>query len=259
MQPGAAPAGGAGPEDDEEPIVIGAEHLERRVDLERGMSPLPVVALSLIALDTLVHALVSLRAGPTTEEGWVALGAKHSPSILEGEAWRLVSPALLHGGWDHLVGNAMALYVLGTGCEHAFGRARALGLFVATAVAGSLASMLDARPSVGASGAVFGLMGALGTAVLVRRHDLHVRDKRVGGVLFVWAAWSLITGALDPMIDNLAHLGGFVAGCALGAVTRVVIVPWGPAPSRVTGALGATASLAALAWALVAVLLRVLA
>ncbi len=252
-----AARGPSPPDEDDEPIVIGEEHLERRVDLERGMSPLPVVALALIALTAAVHVVVSARAAPVTAPDWVVVGAKHTPSILAGEVWRLVSPALLHGGWGHLVGNALALYVLGVGCEHAFGRARMLGLFVATAVAGSLVSMLDARPSVGASGAVFGLMGALGSLVLVRRHDLHVRDKRVGVVLFVWAAWSLTTGALDPMIDNLAHLGGFVAGCVLGALTRPAILPWHPAPSRSAGVWIGAASLGALGWALLAVLSRV--
>jgi rhomboid protease GluP len=236
----------------EEPILIGEEHLDRRVELEQGMSPVPLVSLSIILLDTALLVATLVKDALATPASIVAAGAKDSSSIARGEVWRLVSPALLHGGVDHLIGNAIALYILGMGCEHVFGRARALVLFVATAVVGSLFSCASDLPSVGASGAVFGLMGALATAVVVRRDDLHVRDKRIGGVLFFWSAWSLVTGALDPMIDNLAHLGGFVSGCALGAVLDVVILPQRPAS---TGPAQAAALVAAgaLAWALVMV------
>lgn len=251
----------AGPgDDDDEVITIGEEHLDRRVDLEQGMSPVPIVSLLLILIATAVYVLQLLHGGDEAHVShWVSIGAKDLGSIQQGEVWRLVSPTLLHGGVDHLIGNAIALYVLGVACEHAFGRVRTLSLFVATAIGGSLLSCLDARPSVGASGAVFGLMGAVATAVVLRRQDLHVRDKRVGVVLFFWAAWSLVTGVLDPMIDNFCHLGGFVVGCALGAVTRVVIIPWRPAGSPVPALVAGGASALALAWALFAVLARLIA
>lgn len=249
---GAAPA-----DDDDEVITIGEEHLDRRVDLERGMSAVPVVSILLILTCTAVFVLQLVHGGdPEQVEHWVSIGAKDLASIQHGEVWRLVSPAFLHGGVDHLIGNAIALYVLGVACEHAFGRLRTLSIFVTTAIAGSLLSCLDPRPSVGASGAVFGLMGAVATAVVLRREDLHVRDKRVGVVLFFWAAWSLVTGVLDPMIDNFCHLGGFVMGCALGAFTRVVIIPWRPAVSPVPATIAGALSAVALAWGLFAVLAR---
>lgn len=257
----------APPPDDDEIITIGEEHLDRRVDLEAGMSPIPVVSLVLASTAILVFVLQLLHGGDAEQaEHWVAIGAKDLASIRNGEVWRLVSPVFLHGGPDHIIGNVLVLYVLGVACEHAFGRTRTLSLFVATAICGSLVSCLDDRPSVGASGAVFGLLGALATAVIVRRDDLHVRDKRVGVVLFVYAAWSLVTGVLSPVIDNWCHLGGFASGCALGALLRVRIIaahaplcanprhagPEGPA------LVGAALSAAALLWALVSVLPRLL-
>lgn len=264
--PAPAPAEDDAGEDDEV-ITIGEEHLDRRVDLEAGMSPIPVVSLVLSLTAILVFVLQLAHGGdPEQVEHWVSIGAKDLASIRSGEVWRLVSPVLLHGSPDHIIGNLLVLYVLGVACEHAFGRARTLSLFVATAVCGSLVSCLDDRPSVGASGAVFGLMGALATAVIVRRDDLHVRDKRVGVVLFVYAAWSLVTGVLSPVIDNWCHLGGFASGCALGAFARVrIIAARGPlgADPRHTGTEGPALACAALAggallWALVSVLPRLL-
>src|SRR5439155_11436932 len=78
-----------------------------------------------------------------------------------GEYWRLMSATLLHGSLDHLVGNAIALFILGMVCEHAFGRGQLVVLYVASGLTGSLASLMTSPgPSVGASGAIFGLQSA---------------------------------------------------------------------------------------------------
>ena len=75
-----------------------------------------------------------------------------------GEYWRLMSATLLHGSLDHLVGNAIALFILGMVCEHAFGRGQFVVLYVASGLAGSLVSLMTSPgPSVGASGAISGV------------------------------------------------------------------------------------------------------
>lgn len=211
--------------DPDAPITIGDEHLDTRVDLERGMSPAPPLTLALIALLTAVFARQVAIDSLASQEAIIAAGAKDLASIRAGEVWRLLSAAFLHGSAGHLVGNLVALYILGMAAEHMFGRARLASVLVLAAIAGSVFSCLDPRPSVGASGAIFGLMGAVAVAVYRNSAVLHVRDKRVGGALLVWAGWSFFIGIADPFVDNWAHLGGFVAGALAGGVAGLAIGP----------------------------------
>lgn len=214
------------PPEDEAPIVIGEEHLDLSVELERGMSAFPKLTVALIAIDVVVLALEVIRGAlsSTSAAPLVALGAKERALIGQGELWRLVSPLFLHASAGHLVGNCVALYILGVGCEHAFGRLRTLNLYVGSGIVASAFSCLSERPSVGASGAIFGLMGALAAAILGNAKDLHVRDKRVGIVLVFWAAYTILTGFAEPLVDNWAHFGGFVTGAILGKATSLVIL-----------------------------------
>jgi rhomboid protease GluP len=144
--------------------------------------------------------------------------------VVEGEWWRLVSATVLHGSPEHLFGNCVALYILGLACEHALGAWRLLVLYVASGLAGSVASVLSGPgPSVGASGAICGLMGAAVVVLFRYRHVYHVRNKEIGLVLAGWAAYTIFIGAITPMIDNWAHFGGLAGGAvvALGMQPRV--------------------------------------
>jgi rhomboid protease GluP len=205
----------------ERPLTITADMLapppEARIDFERGMRYTAPVTLALVTACTIAFCWQVTSGGLESLESLVDSGALVQNNLLDGEAWRLVSSMFLHGGVEHLVGNMLALYVLGIGCEHAFGSATMAGLYVAAGVAGGLASAaLEPAPTVGASGAIFGLMGCL-IAVLQRlRQTVHVRDGRIGVVIAVWAAWQLALGFVSPFVANFAHLGGFAAGGLLG-------------------------------------------
>jgi rhomboid protease GluP len=191
----------------------------RRIDFERGMSYFPVITLALIVMNVFIFAWQVKMGALENHHTIVAFGALSRERVLDGELWRLVSPMVLHGSVGHLFGNMAALYILGMGLEHAVGGSRTFVLYLLTGIAASIASvMTNEGPSVGASGAVFGIMGAL-TVFLVRHRDVYdVRDKRVAGVLAAWAGYTLLTGMLTPYIDNAAHLGGLAGGAALGMV-----------------------------------------
>lgn len=73
---------------------------------------------------------------------------------------------------------------------------------------------------MGASGAIFGLAGALVVLFVRFRHRLHLRDRRIGIVLAIWAVYQLGLGMLSPAIDNRAHLGGLLGGAAIGLILR---------------------------------------
>jgi len=184
-----------------------------RLDFEDGMTYAPAATLCLILALTAVFAWEISTRALASREAIVAAGALVRARVLAGELWRLASAPFLHGGPDHLIGNCVSLYILGMACEHAVGARKMLTVFAAGAIGGSLLSLaMSPGPSVGASGAVFGVMGAV--VVILHRHaeTFVVRDKRIGVVIAAWAAYSLFLGAFQPMIDNGAHLGGLIAG-----------------------------------------------
>jgi len=199
--------------------------LRRRVDFERRMRRLPPITLVLTAVLTAIFLVEVALEVLDSPEAFLLVGALSRDAVLQGEWWRVVTAIFLHGGVDHLVGNAVALFVLGMVCEHAFGRVQFVFLFVMSGIAGSLVSMLTSPgPSVGASGAIFGLQGA--AIVLFRRHRerLLVRDRRIGVVLVVWAIYTIAQGVLTPYVDNGAHIGGFLGGALVARVLHPVVI-----------------------------------
>ena len=199
--------------------------LGRRLDFERRMRRLPPATLGLLAMLVAMFALEVSSGALTSSAGIIRAGALTRAGVQAGEWWRLVSAVFLHGSSEHLIGNAIALLVLGMVCEHAFGRVQFLFLFVMSGLAGSAVSLLlSPGPSVGASGAIFGLQGA--AIVLVRRHRerLIMRARRIGVVLLVWALYTLGLGAFTPFVDNGAHVGGFLGGLLVARGLHPVVL-----------------------------------
>lgn len=152
-------------------------------------------------------------AGPVFENG-----ATFGPSVAQGEWYRLVSGAFLHAGFLHLAMNMFLLWLLGQVLEPALGKAQFVALYVVSLLGGSLGVMLldPASATVGASGAVFGLMGAL--VVLQLRAGQSPWQSGIGTLV---ALNLLITFAV-PGISIGGHVGGLLAGAlvALGVVPR---------------------------------------
>ena len=201
-----------------------AEEPAEQIEFERGMKYWPPATLALIVVLVAVFAWQVGSNALDTQAGLVDAGALVRNRVLEGEYWRMLSATMLHGGFEHLFGNCVALYILGLAGEHALGAWRLLVIYVASGLAGSVASVLTGPgPSVGASGAICGLMGAVVLILYRYRRVYHVRDKEIGLVLAGWAAYTIVIGALDPRIDNWAHLGGLLGGAvvALGIRPRL--------------------------------------
>jgi len=199
--------------------------LGRRLDFERRMRRIPPVTVGILVALIVVFVLEAATGALDSRQGIVRAGALTRAGVVAGEWWRLVTAVVLHGSVGHLVGNAIALLVLGMMCEHAFGRTQFLFLFVMSGLAGGAVSMLmSPGPSVGASGAIFGLQGA--AIVLFRRHRdrLVMRARRIGVVLVVWALYTIAQGAFTPFVDNGAHIGGFVAGALLARGLHPVVL-----------------------------------
>ena len=210
----------------ETPLRITPEMLlSRRVDFERRMRRFPPLTVAILAVLLLI-LIFEIRGGALeSREAIVAMGALARERVAAGDYWRLLTAPWLHGSVDHLLGNGIALYILGMVCESAFGRAQLLVLYVLSGLAGSLLSVvMSPGPSVGASGAIFGLQGAAIVLFRMHRDRLLVRDRRVGLVLIIWALYTIVGGFMEPLIDNGAHIGGALGGALIARYLHPVVL-----------------------------------
>jgi rhomboid protease GluP len=161
---------------------------------------------------------IAWNVGLVVQPGPVlARGALIPALVAQGEAWRLVSSVFLHSGIAHLGFNMLSLYFLGSFTEEAFGRTRFFALYLFSGVAGGLAYLYFGEfnePAVGASGAIFGLLGGvLGYAM--RRGTFSWQNPLIRQLLILLAL-NLYLGFSIPNISNTAHLGGLAGGFAFG-------------------------------------------
>jgi rhomboid protease GluP len=146
-------------------------------------------------------------------------GANFGPYTLTGQWWRLLTYMFIHGGLLHIAFNMWCLWDLGALCESLYGRWTYFAIYMITGVGGGLASLAwNPRTfSVGASGAIFGLAGALIASFYLGEFSLpRAAIKGTLMSLLFFAGFNLFFGML-PGIDNSAHIGGLIAGLILGA------------------------------------------
>jgi len=148
------------------------------------------------------------------------LGGLHIPSVRAGDWTRMLTAIFLHGHALHLALNAMPLLVTGATLESLLGRAHFLAIFLLSGLAGTTASFLFLDPrliSVGASGAIFGLLAC--ALVVIRRLPPGTFGAQARFQLYLWSApafLSMLTNGGNPGIDVAAHAGGALAGALLG-------------------------------------------
>jgi rhomboid protease GluP len=199
--------------------------LEGQLEFERALiarSPRTPVTRGLIALNTLVFLALGLAGvGWMTADGGklVAWDSNFGPYTTDGDWWRPLTAMFIHSGVIHLAFNMWALASFGPVVERIYGSTRYASLYVVAGLAGGLASVAwnPGVNSVGASGAIFGVLGALlatwfSTDAAIAREVL--RPLRASTLIF--AAASLVSGLSANDIDNANHLGGLVAGLFMG-------------------------------------------
>jgi rhomboid protease GluP len=173
----------------------------------------PVVTYGLMGFTIAVYLLQLASQNLTGLDYPALLGAKINQAILQGQLWRLITPLFLHGSILHIGFNMYALYVLGPGLERHFGAGRYLALYFLGGFAGNVSSfIMSTQASIGASTAIFGLLGAEGVFVYQNRRLFGNRFRSIlFNTLFI-AAVNLAIGASFQGIDNWGHLGGLIGG-----------------------------------------------
>lgn len=175
----------------------------------------PVVTYSLIGITAAIY-LAQMAIGVNAVAG--DYGMWPVGIAVNGEWWRLVSAAFLHGSFLHIAFNMYVLFALGPTLERILGHGRYLALYLLAALGGGVASYVfsDLRTvSVGASGAIFGLMGALVVAGRRLKYDITQ--------VLVLLGINVVIGFIAPGVDWRAHLGGLVTGAAVAAI--MVVAP----------------------------------
>jgi rhomboid protease GluP len=159
----------------------------------------------------------------------VRYGANNGGATTDGEWWRLITSMFMHYGVLHLALNMWALFQTGHLVEKLLGRLSYLLAYFGSGITGGLASIIwhgDKIWSAGASGAIFGVYGALFGYMLREKHTL---PRSVFQPLFkstiVFAGYNLLYGLSHPGIDNAAHIGGILGGFAIGWAVAVPIDP----------------------------------
>lgn len=211
----------------EESTSAPARQLPPRIGLRERIIEFPIT-YGLLALTGLVFLGQLAGDALLGFDILLALGAKSRSGFIQGEYWRAVTPMFLHVGLLHFGVNMYSLHLIGPGVEHPYGRARFLLIYLLSGLIGSVFSLaLAPYPSVGASGSIFGALGALAAFLYSHRKMLGSGGvAQLRQVIFI-ALLNLAIG-LSPGIDNWGHLGGLLTGAGLGLMI-------GPRFSRTVG------------------------
>jgi len=184
----------------------------------------PPVTTAILALNVLVFAAMVFSGVSAAEPRDLQLlkwGADFGPFTLGGQFWRVLTSTYVHIGFAHLAVNMWSLWQIGRLTERIFGKWAYALVYTATGIAASLTSLFwnPMRISAGASGALFGIVGALIAALWLGKLPFpRPAVQRMLKNLVVVVVVNLGFGAAAGFVDNSAHIGGLLAGLAIGAM-----------------------------------------
>ncbi len=180
-------------------------------------SKFPVITYALIVINVIMF-VVPLLYGQL--EAMVETLCTHGPSIRAGQYYRLISGMFMHGSLFHIIFNCYALYVLGTQLESFMGKVKYITIYLLSGLMGALFSIIfnGNVASIGASGAIFGLMGAL--LYFGYHYRVYLGNVIKSQILPLIVA-NLLFGLLMPGIDNAAHIGGLIGGALVTVAVGV--------------------------------------
>jgi rhomboid protease GluP len=184
-----------------------------RTDIKRYTLTYTLIAASSIVY--LFSAFFSQSLVDMDMQTLVDMGALFGPlTVIKDEWWRLLSAMFLHGGMTHLLMNMFSLYLVGRGAEMYFDTKSYLSIYFFSGIIGGLVSlyMHPVSVGVGASGAIFGVFGALAGFFLAHRDKIASHSKAFMKDFSVIILINLVIGLAIPSIDVSAHIGGLVVG-----------------------------------------------
>jgi rhomboid protease GluP len=179
------------------------------------------VTYTIFGINILIFLLMGLAGGSHNDSMLLGFGVKYNPLIDQGEIWRLVTPIFLHIGPLHIFFNSYAIWIVGQQVEKLYGGARFTIIYILAGIGGVAGSYWyhPEVPSAGASGAIFGLFGALLVFGFKYRSTIPPMFQRaVGKGVLPVIVINLVIGRMIPQIDNSAHVAGLISGALLALV-----------------------------------------
>lgn len=178
---------------------------------ENIFKPKKIIVTKILIIINIIMYILSLVIGDNFSYNLILLGANNRGLVLNGEFYRLITCAFLHGSLLHLVVNMYSLWIIGSQVETYIGKLKYLIIYLLSAIMGSLFSIvfLENSLSVGASGAIFGLMGAL---LYFGYHYRLYLSNTLTSQLIPIIIFNLFLGFISSSIDNGAHIGGLIGG-----------------------------------------------
>lgn len=190
--------------------------------MNQKKEPVQICTVTLVIINIAVFILMTIVDRIRPDQSLLQYGGFYGPSIQQNhEYYRIITSLFLHGGIQHLLNNMVMLAALGTNLEMEIGKVRFLLIYFLSGAGGSALSYWmqlnqgEFYVSVGASGAIFGLMG--GSIYVALRNYGHLGRVTGKGLIFM-AALSLYFGITSAGVDNYAHIGGLVSGVILAVL-----------------------------------------
>lgn len=176
----------------------------------------PYFTYIILALNVLLFLWLELQGGSTDTEVLIEYGAKYNPAIIDGQWWRIISSMFLHIGLLHVLMNMLALHIVGNVVERIFGNVRFLMIYFISGIVGGVTSFaLSPQVAAGASGAIFGLFGAL---LFFGLKHKRIFFQTMGRNVIAIIGFNIVFGLAVPQIDNGAHIGGLIGGFLAAAI-----------------------------------------
>ena len=178
---------------------------------EDVFKPKPIIVTKVIMLICFIMYIVTLLVNNNFNVALIILGANNRSLVLGGQVWRLLTSAFLHGNILHLLVNMYSLWIIGSQVETYIGKWKFLIIYLLSAIMGSLFSIVFYANtiSIGASGALFGLMGSL--LYFGYHYRLYLSNTLTSQIIPI-IALNLLFGFTVPGIDNACHIGGLIGG-----------------------------------------------
>ncbi|MBA4388911.1 MAG: hypothetical protein C0404_13090 [Verrucomicrobia bacterium] len=178
-----------------------------------------ILAINIVVFVLMVVSGVSIFTDSVSNGDLVAWGSNYGPLTITGDWWRLLTSVFVHIGLLHIAMNMWVLWDVGVLVERLYGNLFFAVVYLISGILGSLASVWWHTEilSAGASGAIFGLYGALLAFFIVRRSSIPSRMmKSVSRICVFFILFNVAYGSWQPQIDNAAHLGGLLGGFLVG-------------------------------------------
>lgn len=178
---------------------------------ENIFRPKKIIVTKVLIIMCFIMYMITLLYSDNFNYSLLVLGANHQALVLNGEVWRLITCAFLHGSLLHLLVNMYSLWIIGKEVETYMGKVRMLVIYILSAIMGSLFSLLflGSGISIGASGAIFGLTGSL--LYFGYHYRLYLSTALTKDIIPI-IVLNLVLGFMVSGIDNAAHIGGLIGG-----------------------------------------------